>query len=63
VFVGEEALLVEVNPLIVTGERSVAALDAKVTLDDNALFRHPSNAELRDVSGEDPQERMAREPA
>ena len=44
-----------------TGERSVAALDAKVTLDDNALFCHPSNAELRDVSGEDPQERMARE--
>ena len=60
-FVAEEAMLVEVNPLIVTGDRSVAALDAKVTLDDNALFRHPSNAELRDVSGEDPQERMARE--
>src|SRR6185369_13022614 len=60
-FIGEEALLVEVNPLIVTGDRSVAALDAKVTLDDNALFRHPENAELRDVSGEDPQERMARE--
>ena len=60
-FVAEEALLVEVNPLIVTGDRSVAALDAKVTLDDNALFRHPANAELRDVSGEDPQERMARE--
>src|SRR5215204_4569190 len=37
------------------------ALDAKVTLDGNGLFRHPSNAELRDVSGEDPQERMARE--
>src|SRR6185369_8717410 len=60
-FIGEEALLVEVNPLIVTGDRSVAALDAKVTLDDNALFRHPENAELRDVSGEDPQEQMARE--
>jgi succinyl-CoA synthetase beta subunit len=60
-FVGEEAMLVEVNPMIVTADRSVAALDAKVTLDDNALFRHPSNAELRDVSGEDPQERMARE--
>ena len=54
-------MLVEVNPMIVTGDRSVAALDAKVTLDDNALFRHPENAELRDVSGEDPQERMARE--
>ena len=60
-FIAEEAMLVEVNPLIVTGDRSVAALDAKVTLDDNALFRHPENAELRDVSGEDPQERMARE--
>jgi len=60
-FVAEEAMLVEVNPMIVTGDRSVAALDAKVTLDDNALFRHPTNAELRDVSGEDPQERMARE--
>src|ERR671915_776195 len=60
-FVAEEAMLVEVNPMIVTGDRSVAALDAKVTLDDNALFRHATNAELRDVSGEDPQERMARE--
>jgi succinyl-CoA synthetase beta subunit len=60
-FVGEEATLVEVNPMIVTGDRRVVALDAKVTLDDNALFRHPENAELRDVSGEDPQERMARE--
>ena len=49
-FVAEEAMLVEVNPMIVTGDRSVAALDAKVTLDDNALFRHASNAELRDVS-------------
>jgi succinyl-CoA synthetase beta subunit len=60
-FVAEEAMLVEVNPMIVTADRAVAALDAKVTLDDNALFRHASNAELRDVSGEDPQERMARE--
>ena len=60
-FVAEEAMLVEVNPLIVTPERDVRALDAKVTLDDNALFRHPENAELRDVSAEDPQERMAKE--
>src|ERR1700737_1727415 len=51
----------EVNPLIVTPERDVAALDAKVTLDDNSLFRHPDNAELRDTSAEDPQEQMARE--
>jgi succinyl-CoA synthetase beta subunit len=61
VFVSEEATLVEVNPLIVTPERDVKALDAKVTLDDNALFRHPDNAELRDPSREDPQERMAKE--
>ncbi len=69
VFVAEEATLVEVNPLIVTPSAGTAgdaagrirALDAKVTLDDNALFRHPENAELRDVSAEDPQERMAKE--
>ncbi|QEC46309.1 ADP-forming succinate--CoA ligase subunit beta [Baekduia soli] len=60
-FVAEEAVLVEVNPLIVTPERGVAALDAKVTLDDNALFRHPDNANLRDPSDEDPQEQMAKE--
>jgi succinyl-CoA synthetase beta subunit len=60
-FVGEEAMLVEVNPLIVTGDRQVTALDAKVTLDDNSLFRHPDNAALRNVSAEDDQERMARE--
>jgi succinyl-CoA synthetase beta subunit len=61
VFVEEEATLVEVNPMIVTPERDVKALDAKVTLDDNALFRHPENAALRDISAEDPQERMAKE--
>jgi succinyl-CoA synthetase beta subunit len=60
-FVEEEAVLVEVNPLVVTPERGVIALDAKVTLDDNALYRHPENAELRDLSAEDPQERMAKE--
>ena len=54
-------MLVEVNPLIVTADREVMALDAKVTLDDNALFRHPDNAELRDPRGEDPQEQMAKE--
>lgn len=61
VFVEEDATLVEVNPLIVTPERDVTALDAKVTLDDNAMFRHPENAALRDISAEDPQERMAKE--
>ena len=60
-FVAEEATLVEVNPLIVTPERTLVALDAKVTLDNNSLYRHPENAELRDLSGEDPQERMAKE--
>ncbi|MBV9473402.1 MAG: ADP-forming succinate--CoA ligase subunit beta, partial [Solirubrobacterales bacterium] len=60
-FVAEEATLVEVNPLIVTPAREVKALDAKVTLDDNALFRHPENAALRDISAEDEQERMAKE--
>ena len=68
VFVGEEATLVEVNPLIITpgsagqaGGREVMALDAKVTLDANALYRHADNAALRDLSGEDRQERMAKE--
>jgi succinyl-CoA synthetase beta subunit len=61
VFTAEEATLVEVNPLIITPERDVKALDAKVTLDGNALYRHGQNAELRDLSGEDPQEQMAKE--
>ncbi len=61
VFVQEDAMLVEVNPLVVTPERTLMALDAKVTLDDNALYRHPENAALRDVSAEDRQERMAKE--
>jgi succinyl-CoA synthetase beta subunit len=60
-FVEEEATLVEVNPMIVTPDREVKALDAKVTLDGNALFRHPENAALRDPSAEDPQEQMAKE--
>jgi succinyl-CoA synthetase beta subunit len=60
-FVTEEALLVEVNPLVVTPERRLVALDAKVTLDGNALYRHPENAALRNPSDEDPQEKMAKE--
>jgi succinyl-CoA synthetase beta subunit len=60
-FVAEEAMLVEVNPLVITPQRTVRALDAKVTLDDNALYRHPENQALRDLSSEDPQERMAKE--
>ncbi|MGZ8438376.1 MAG: ADP-forming succinate--CoA ligase subunit beta [Candidatus Limnocylindrales bacterium] len=60
-FVGEDAMLIEVNPLIVTPERELRALDAKVTLDGDALFRHPDNAALRNPSSEDPQEQMAKE--
>jgi succinyl-CoA synthetase beta subunit len=58
-FAGEEAMLVEINPIVVTPEREVVALDAKVTLDDNALFRHPDNAILTDPSDVDEQEQMA----
>jgi succinyl-CoA synthetase beta subunit len=61
VFVREDATLVEVNPLLITKAREVVALDAKVTIDANALYRHPDVAELRDVSAEDAQERMAKE--
>jgi len=57
----EDATLIEVNPLIVTSDREVVALDSKVTVDNSALFRHEELAELRDVSAEDPQERMAKE--
>jgi succinyl-CoA synthetase beta subunit len=61
VFVKSDAMLVEVNPLIVTGDRSVMALDAKVSVDDNALGRQPAIAEMRNPSAEDPQEQMAKE--
>src|SRR3954452_11180133 len=60
-YTAEEALLAEGNPLIVTPEREVRALDAKVTLDDNALFRHADNAALRNPAAEDAQEQMAHE--
>jgi len=60
-FAEEDAVLVEVNPLLVTADREVVALDAKVTVDGNALYRHPDTATFRDVSAEDPQERMAKE--
>jgi succinyl-CoA synthetase beta subunit len=60
-FVTEEAMLVEVNPLVVLSDRGVKALDAKVTLDDNSLYRHEANAELRNPGAEDPQEQMAKE--
>ena len=57
----EDATLIEVNPLIVTGDRRVIALDSKATIDNNALFRHPELAEFTDKSAEDPQEAMAKE--
>jgi succinyl-CoA synthetase beta subunit len=57
----EDATLIEVNPLIVTDSREVVALDAKVTIDNNALYRHEELAELRDRSAEDPQEQLAKE--
>jgi len=61
VALAEDATLIEVNPLIVTGDRRVIALDSKATVDNNALFRHPELAELTDKSAEDPQEAMAKE--
>jgi succinyl-CoA synthetase beta subunit len=60
-FVGTEAMLCEINPLIVTPDGEVRALDSKFTVDDNALFRHPDLAELRDVAGADPLEALARQ--
>ena len=60
-FVQSDASLVEINPLALTAEHGLLALDAKVNLDDNALYRHPDLAELRDVSQEDPAEAEARE--
>ena len=49
-----DASLVEINPLIITGDQRVIALDAKINFDDNALFRHPELAALRDLDEEDP---------
>ena len=48
-FVGEDCSLVEINPLVLTGDGRAIALDAKVTFDDNALFRHKELASLRDL--------------
>lgn len=61
VWLQEDATLAEINPLIVTPEREVRALDAKVSLDGNALFRHPENQSLSDRENEDPIERRASE--
>jgi succinyl-CoA synthetase beta subunit len=61
VWTQEDALLAEINPLIVTPQREVKALDAKVTLDGNALYRHEENQGLSDSENEDPIERRAKE--
>jgi succinyl-CoA synthetase beta subunit len=60
-FAASDAMLCEVNPLIVTPAGEVRALDAKVTVDDNALFKHPHIAEMRDLDAYPPEERVARE--
>ena len=60
-FIETDAMLVEINPLIVTPDGNLHALDSKYTVDDNALYRHPDIAAMRDLDALDPQERMARE--
>jgi succinyl-CoA synthetase beta subunit len=60
VYEEEDATLVEVNPLIKTGDDKIIALDAKVSLDENAAFRHPDHAALADKSAEDPLEAAAK---
>ena len=60
VFKGEDATLVEVNPLVLTEDGDVVALDGKVTLDENAEFRHENHAELEDKAGADPLEAKAK---
>jgi succinyl-CoA synthetase beta subunit len=59
-FVNCDASLAEINPLVVTGAERLVAVDGKIVLDDNALFRHADLAELRDVQEESPSEREAR---
>jgi succinyl-CoA synthetase beta subunit len=61
VFVAEDATLVEVNPLVRTPENEILALDGKVTLDENADFRHPDHAEFADRDATDPLELKAKE--
>ena len=61
VFVAYDALLVEINPLVITGDGKLLSLDGKVVIDDNALFRHPDLDQMRDAGEETPAEREARE--
>ena len=60
-FVGCDAMLCEINPLIVTPDGEVKALDSKFTVDDNALYKHPEIEAMRDVAAADPLEALARE--
>ena len=60
-YVELDATLIEVNPLVLTGDRHIVLLDAKMSFDDNALFRHPDVAKLRDETEEDPMEHEAKE--
>ena len=60
-FVATDAMLCEINPLIVTPDGEVKALGSKFTVDDNALYKHPEIAEMRDVEAADPLEALARE--
>ncbi|HXV42974.1 MAG TPA: ADP-forming succinate--CoA ligase subunit beta [Anaerolineae bacterium] len=60
VFISSDASLAEINPLVVTGQERLLAVDGKIVLDDNALFRHADLAELRDIQEEAPAEREAR---
>jgi succinyl-CoA synthetase beta subunit len=60
-FVEFDAMLCEINPLIVTPDGTVKALDSKFTVDENALYRHPDVAEMRDTAAADPIESFARE--
>ena len=55
-----DATLAEINPLVITGDNRLVALDGKIVLDDNALYRHPDLAEMRDLDEESPQETEAR---
>ena len=60
-FIVADCSMVEINPLVLTGDDRIVALDAKVSFDDNAAFRHPEYAELRDLSEEEPTEVRAKE--
>ena len=55
-YLGSDASLIEINPVIKTSDNQVLAADAKITLDDNGLFRHPDYSEMRDITEEDPAE-------